>query len=227
MNLTPQQIRLCKQVVNVFETGSLEGDYGAVSIFADGPGGVRQVTYGRSQTTEYGNLEELVQLYVDRHGTSSEQLRPFLPKIGVTPLVDDDEFKRLLKDAGRNDPVMRQVQDVFFDKRYFQPALAWADANGFTLPLSALVIYDSQVHSGGIPGFLRKRFPETPPAKGGDEKRWITQYVDVRQAWLANHSNEILRKTIYRTQCFKREIERNNWELAQLPINAHGVNVGA
>ena len=227
MNLTPLQKSICEHVVNVFETGSIQGDYSAIATFADGPHGVRQVTYGRSQTTEYGNLEELVQMYVDSHGTFSEQLRPFVAKIGVTPLVDDDQFKQLLKDAARNDAVMRQVQDVFFDKRYFQPAMEWADDNGFTLPLSALVVYDSHVHSGGIPGFLRKRFPATPPARGGDEKTWIKQYVDVRQAWLANHENEILRKTVYRTQCFKHEIDRNNWDLSQLPITAHGVDVMA
>ena len=82
MNLTTQQKRICEQVINVFETGSIEGDYGAIVIFADGPHGIRQVTYGRAQTTEYGNLEELVQMYVDGHGMFSEQLRPYLPKIG-------------------------------------------------------------------------------------------------------------------------------------------------
>jgi hypothetical protein len=71
MNLTDQQKRICEQVVNVFETGSVEGNYGAIAIFPDGPHGARQVTYGRSQTTEYGNLEELVQLYVDKHGQFS------------------------------------------------------------------------------------------------------------------------------------------------------------
>lgn len=225
MNLTTQQKRTCEQVINVFETGSIQGDYGAIVIFADGPHGIRQVTYGRAQTTEYSNLEELVQMYVDSHGTFSEQLRPYLPKIGVTPLINDNEFKQLLKDAGHKDPVMRQVQDTFFDKRYFQRAMDWADENGFTLPLSALVIYDSRIHSGGILPFLRKRFPEKPPAKGGKEKTWIEQYVDVRHNWLAHHDNEILRKTIYRTECFKREIARDNWDLSQLPIKAHGVDV--
>lgn len=225
MNLTTQQKRICEQVINVFETGSIQGDYGAIVIFADGPHGIRQVTYGRAQTTEYGNLEELVQMYVDSHGMFSEQLWPYLPKIGVTPLINDNEFKRLLKDAGHKDPVMQQVQDAFFDKRYFQPAMDWADENGFTLPLSALVIYDSRIHSGSILPFLRKRFPEKSPAKGGKEKTWIEQYVDVRHNWLAHHDNEILRKTIYRTECFKREIARDNWDLSQLPIKAHGVDV--
>ena len=225
MQLSVQQKRICEQVINVFETGSIEGDYGSVVTYADGPHGVRQVTYGRSQTTEYGNLEELVQMYADANGTFSEQLRPYIAKIGVTPLIDDKQFKQLLRDAGRQDSVMQQIQDVFFEKRYFQPAMQWADTNKFTLPLSALVIYDSFIHSGSILDFLRKRFPEVPPAKGGDEKTWIKQYVDTRHKWLANHPKKLLQQTVYRTQCFKREIARNNWDLSQVSINANGVKV--
>lgn len=152
-------------------------------------------------------------------------MRPFIEKIGVTPLADDQQFKQLLRDAGRNDPVMRQVQDDFFDKRYFQPAMSWADNNGFTLPLSALVIYDSFIHSGSILGFLRKRFPELPPAKGGNERAWISQYVDARQNWLATADNKLLHSTVYRTKCFKNEIVRENWDLGQVPITANGVDV--
>lgn len=225
MNLTALQKRICEQVVNAFETGSTQGDYGALVIFSDGPHDVRQITYGRSQTTEYGNLEELVQRYVDAGGDFSEQLRPFIPKIGVTPLVDDKNFKQLLRDAGRKDPVMQRVQDDFFDRRYFQPAMEWAETNGFTLALSALTIYDSFIHSGTIFDFLRKRFPEVPPAKGGDEKTWIKQYVDVRHEWLATHPKPVLRATVYRTRCLKDQIARDNWDLSQLPIDANGVKV--
>jgi chitosanase len=225
MNLTDKQKHVCEQVINVFETGSVQGDYSSISIFHDGPDRIRQVTYGRSQTTEYGNLHELIQMYVDANGTHSSQLRPYLDKIGIIALVDDSQFKQLLRDAGRNDPKMRQIQDVFFDQRYFQPAMAWADQNGFTLPLSALVVYDSFIHSGSVPDFLRKRFPELPPARGGNEKTWVQQYVDTRNDWLANHSNPVLHPTVYRTQCFKQEISKGNWDLSQLPIKANGVNV--
>ena len=144
---------------------------------------------------------------------------------GVTPLVDNKQFKQLLRDAGRKDLIMQQAQDAFFDKRYFQPAMEWAGSNGFILPLSALVIYDSFIHSGSILGFLRERFPEVPPAKGGDEKTWIKQYVDARDHWLSNAENEVLRRTVYRTSCFKKEIARGNWDLSQLPIDANGVDV--
>jgi len=217
--------QLLERILNVFETGSTEGDYGNISIFHDGPGKIRQVTYGRSQTTEYGNLKRLVRDYSNAGGTFSLELGQFVDRIGVTPLVDNAEFKNLLKRAGREDSVMRPVQDKFFDEVYFQPAMDWADSHGFTLPLSGLVIYDSFVHSGKIRQDIRNKFAEVPPSAGGEEKAWITAYVKARQSWLANHSNPELHPTVYRTKCFKREIDRNNWDLTQLPINANGVDV--
>jgi chitosanase len=225
VQLSLQQKRICEQVINAFETGSAEGDYGALVVLADGPHGIRQITYGRSQTTEYSNLEKLVQMYVDAGGMFSAQLGPFVPQIGVVPLTENKEFKQLLRDTGRKDPVMRTIQDEFFDEQYFQPAMQWADANQFTLPLSALVIYDSFVHSGGIFGFLRKRFPEVPPAQGGEENVWIQEYVDTRQEWLATSPKKLLQATVYRTQCLNREIARDNWDLLQVPIDANGVDV--
>jgi len=225
MNVTADQKSICEQIINVFESGSPQGNYAAIAILKDGPHKERQVTYGRSQTTEYGNLHELIEMYVKAGGIYSEALRPYLAKIEVTPLADDATFKQLLRDAGKKDPVMRQTQDSFFDTRYFAPAMAWAETNGFTLPLSALIIYDSFIHSGSILGFLRKRFPASPPAAGGNEQDWITQYVNARHDWLANHENKILRGTIYRTTCFKAEIARANWDLSQRPINANGIPV--
>lgn len=224
MRLTSQQKRTCEQVLNAFETSSARGDYSNISIFADGPNGSRQITYGRSQTTEYGNLRELIEMYVAAGGSHSEALRPYAERIGNSPLVDNRDFKRLLREAGR-DPVMQGTQDAFFDKRYFEPARRWAETQGFALPLSMLVIYDSFIHSGSILGFLRSRFPELPPTGGGSEKRWITQYVDARHNWLANHSKSVLRNTIYRTRTLRGEIDRDNWELATLPIDANGVPI--
>jgi chitosanase len=225
MALTPSQRLVCERIINVFETGTIRGDYGNISIFHDGPHQIRQVTYGRAQTTEYGNLRELVQMYANAGGMFSSQLAPFVPLIGRTALVDNAEFKALLRRAGHEDPVMAQTQDVFFERRYFQPALKWANDNGFSLPLSMLVIYDSFIHSGGILDFLRSRFAERPPARGGDERTWISQYVEVRNDWLATNSNPALHPTVYRTQCFAREIARQNWDLSQLPIVAHGTPV--
>jgi chitosanase len=225
IDLTPAQRRVCERVINVYETGTITGKYGAISIFRDGPNRMRQITYGRAQTTEYSNLRELVQMYADAGGRFSEDLRSFVPRIGLTPLVDDETFKSLLRRAGNDDPVMRETQDEFFDRVYFRPAAQWAVDNGFTRALSMLVIYDSFIHSGSVRSFLRSRFPELPPARGGDEQTWIRQYVEVRHRWLANHDNPELHPTIYRTRDFAREIARGNWDLVLLPYVANGVPV--
>lgn len=223
--LTDQQRRVCEQVINVFETGTIAGKYGSISIYNDGPNRIRQVTYGRSQTTEYGNLRELVAMYASAGGRYSEQLRPYVEKIGRTALVDDQTFKNLLKSAGNEDPVMRDCQDVFFDRRYFQPALRWAVENGFHYALSVLVIYDSFIHSGSILGFLRERFTERPPAQGGNEKIWISEYVQARHAWLSTHTNPPVRASAYRTRDLLREIDSGNWDLSALPFKANGTPV--
>jgi chitosanase len=225
MDISAKQRLVCERVVNVFETGSIKGKYGAISVYNDGPHRVRQITYGRSQTTEYGNLARLVDMYVKAGGTHAAELAPYVQLIGATPLVDNDAFKALLRRAGESDPVMWATQDRFFDLAYFQPALKWATDNGFVLPLSMLVIYDSFIHSGGILPFLRSRFAELTPKKGGDEKAWIRAYVEVRDRWLTTHSNPDLRPSAYRTRDLLREIKGGNWDLAHLPILANGVRV--
>ncbi|MCE1198675.1 MAG: chitosanase [Marinilabiliales bacterium] len=222
MELTNQQIRICEEVVNAFESGMAGGYYGALTTNEDGPHGVHQISYGRSQTTEYGNLEELLTMYVTENGLYAAAISPYLPKIGVIPLWNDLHFLQLLKDAGKNDPIMKQTQDRFFRAKYFQPAIQWLDDNGFILPLSAVVVYDSYIQSGSILGFLRKRFPESVPVRGGQEKIWITEYTRTRDAWLRNHTSMLLRNSAYRTECLLQEIERNNWLLSKLPIEANG-----
>ena len=217
--------RLIERVVNVFETGTPEGKYGQITILADGKNGTRQITYGRSQTTEQGNLAKLIEMYILNNGTYAEQFSKYIDKIGKQPLVDNKTFKDLLRTAAKEDEIMRSTQDEFFGLAYYNPAFEFFTKNGFTLPLSMLVIYDSYIHSGGILQMLRKRFGEYPPAKGGDEKKWITSYVDIRHQWLKYHTNPILQRTIYRTQCFKDQFAADNWMLDKLPVKANGTEV--
>ncbi len=226
MILTTTQRTLIERVINTIETGKPDGDYSNISIFADGPHDIRQITYGRAQTTEYGNLRKLIIMYSEQNGINSLALQPYIDKIGSDKLlVDDAVFKKLIREAGRNDPIMRQIQDQFFDEVYFLPAMKWADDNGFTLALSALVIYDSYIHSGQILWLLRNMFKESPPAAGGNEKKWIREYVNARHDWLSNHHRPAVRKSIYRTQAFKEQISKNNWDLKTVPILVNGTNV--
>ncbi len=219
-----------EQVINAFETGSAEGNYATLvklRDYNDPETNTRivQVTFGRSQTTEFGHLKSLVEDYIDNNGVRANELKPFLSRIGKKPsLATDDNFCNTLKDAGKNDPIMKVSQDQLFDAKYYQPAFGWFSENGFTLPLSLLVIYDSKIHSGSILPFLRKKFSTVVPASGGNEKEWITNYVNARHNWLANHSDSLLRKTVYRTECFKEQLLHNNWDLTQT-INANGVKI--
>jgi chitosanase len=216
---------LVQRVLNAAETGTADGAYDDITILPDGKGGTRQITYGKSQTTEQGNLAKLIRLYCDKGGAYGAKFAPYLPVIGVKPLVADSTFKDLLRRAAKDDPVMKLSQDEFFDEVYWKPAFEWFKTNKFTLPLSMLVIYDSYIHSGRILDILRKRFAEPVPAKTGNEKKWVEEYLNARHQWLANHSTPILRKTIYRTKCYLGEVARENWHLEILPIQMNGIAV--
>ncbi len=210
------------QVLNVFETGSKDGKYESIAVFKDFTYNKEkyvQITYGKSQTTEFGNLKSLLQMYIDAKGLLASSFKPYMSNLGKIDkglplsLQSNTIFKQLLKKAALEDVVMRNIQDSFFERYYFQPAVAFFVYHKFTTALSLLVIYDSFIHSGGIPDFLRQRFTEAPPLMGGNEKKWITQYVNVRQEWLKNHPNTILNNTVYRTETFKKLITDNNWDL--------------
>lgn len=229
MPLTIVQKQKILRIINVFETGTPEGKYDNISVYRDGPvvNGQRiyQITYGRSQTTEYGNLRRLLELYIQRGGAFGTAFAPFISRVGKQPsLRDNAEFRRLLKDSAQQDAVMRQTQDEFFDIYYYQPALDWFNGQGFAEALSLLVIYDSFIHSGQIRMDIRQRFAERTPVNGGSERVWIDEYVKARHNWLANHSIVALHATVYRTNCFKTQIRNGNWNLAQ-PVNANGTVV--
>jgi chitosanase len=225
MELSREQKSIIEGVINAFETGLAEGDYGCISVYHDGPHDIPQITYGRSQTTEYGNLRVLVERYAASNGIYSIQLGDFADSVGSVSLTENREFRRLLREAGRNDPVMQQIQDKFFEDLYFDPAMKWADDHSFTLPLSGLVIYDSFVHSGSVLWLIRQRFPENPPSLGGDEKAWIGGYLHERHEWLKSHHRPAVRSSAYRTQDLIREVLRGNWDLFQVPVQANGVDV--
>ncbi|MGE8513034.1 MAG: chitosanase [Chryseobacterium culicis] len=219
------------EVISTFENGKRSGGYDAYVAYRDkrlNDNYYRQITYGRFQTTEFGNLKKLIEMYIEANGTYADFFKSYVNEIGKieggipVSLYQNEEFVETLKKAGQNDPIMHTVQEAFFDLRYFQPALNWFKSNGFTLPLSLLVIFDSYIHSGSIRESLRKKFPEYPPNMEGDEKRWITQYTAARHAWLSNYETKEVRASAYRTQTFKNLIVDDNWKLEK-PFKTQGV----
>lgn len=225
MSVSDLQKKAAQAVVNIFETGAALGEYGRVTLL---PGDTGHLTYGRAQTTlASGNLFLLIKRYVNAAGAAfARHLKPYLPRLDDmdVSLDFDGAFRNLLESAG-DDPVMRQVQDRFFDEAYWAPAASAAQALGLDDPLSLAVVYDSHIH--GSWSYIRNRTLEkygTPAARG--ERQWIRDYVTERRDWLAGHRNRLLQKTVYRMDTFLVLMDAGNWAL-ELPFIARGVRVDA
>jgi chitosanase len=212
--------RIIKMIINTFETGRPEGDYGAAALLHDNAG----ISYGRPQATDRGgNLDAIVYRYLDLGGGEyGDKLRPYLDRLETddTARVDPDRPPQWVKDlmkllsAAGEDPVMRQAQDQVFDEAYWVPAAQQAQAMGLELPLSWAVVYDSTIHSGpnDVPR-IRRLFPEVPPSRGGDEKAWTRAYIAARYAWLASHPRHAVRLTVYRMRSLQALADADHWRL--------------
>lgn len=211
-----------QQIVQIFETGTLSNrGYGTVTVAKDGQNGALQISYGIFQITEFGNLKELLQSYIDVGGRYARELLPYMGALGTSPSKATDlKFRHILFLAG-GDTLMHACQDRYFYGKYFKPAETWAKRVGFKTQLALLVVYDSYIHSGGMPTYLLNRVKIST----SNEKEFIKEYVNVRHAWLANHSKKILNNCIYRTETFKHLIANDDWELTKV-TQVRGVKLG-
>lgn len=210
---------LIKQILLAFEQSSTKIKYNKIYTFEDGPNDIKQITLSFG-ITEYGNLKQLIKNYCLKNGSLTKEFTPYIPKIGVTSLVNDNKFLNLLISSG-NDPVMQLCQEEAYDSMYINPAFDWCDKNKFKHNLSKLVVCDSYLQSGCVLQFLRKRFPATVD----NEKEWVKQYCETRRKWLAEHSRTILNKTVYRMDLMLELIKKDDWDLTQSSYNANGVLV--
>ena len=221
--LTPLQKQTAQAIVNLFETSSARGDYGAVTVI---PGDTGHLSFGRSQTTlGSGNLHALLQRYCSNAGARfGPRLAPWLERVEQRDTTLDHELRlhNLLR-ATADDPVMRETQDQFFDAGYWQPAARIAAAMGIATPLGLAVVYDSLIqgswktvrdltidHAGHLAEF--------------GERAWIEAYIATRHAWLAGHRRSDLRATAYRMEAFQRLAEQGYWGL-ELPLVVRGAEL--
>lgn len=213
------------KILNVFETGKPNTIYDKIYIYKDGPNQKAQITLARGYTECGGALWKVLEKYKAKGGMYGDTLLSYKSQSCKEILPNTPKFKNLIISAAQNEQAMRDAQDEVYDELYYAKGEKWAKDNGFTKPLSKLVIQDSFLHSGSILDFLRQRFAAKPPANGGKEEEWIKQYVDARDSWLRNHSNKLLRNTVYRTQFLKDQINNNNWNLDKFPIYPNGVKI--
>ena len=211
--MNPVQKQIAQAIVNIFETGSPRGNYGAVTVI---PGDSGHLTYGRSQTTlGSGNLFLLIKAYCERDDAQFRAvLQPYLSGLERrdTSLDSDPQLRALLREAG-HDAAMRAEQDRFFDDQFFAPACRSAGAFGIATPLGQTVAYDSFVQGGWSTVCAKVGTRPAPEPDGSGEKAWIRRYVTARRDWLLSLKPP-LPGTIYRMDAFEDLIQKQNaWEL--------------
>ena len=221
--LTPLQKQTAQAIVNLFETSSARGDYGAVTVI---PGDTGHLSFGRSQTTlGSGNLHALLQRYCSNAGARfGPRLAPWLERVEQRDTTLDHELRlhNLLR-ATADDPVMREMQDLFFDEGYWQPAARIAAGMGITTPLGLAVVYDSLIQ-GSWKTVRDLTIDHAGHLAELGERAWIEAYIATRHAWLAGHRRSDLRATAYRMEAFLRLAEQGYWGL-ELPLVVRGAEL--
>jgi chitosanase len=232
MPVSESQKKVIDSVLSIFETGRLPtpSAYSTCAILTDGAG----ISYGKHQCTDRsGSLDKIVDLYITRGGKQAEELKQFVPKLATNETAKVDPrnvpswakyLMGVLKTAGA-DPVMQSCQDEVFDANYWIPALGHVNQIGLKTAMGALVIYDTCIHSGpGGVAIIRARFPEAAPCNGGDEKAWVSAYVNARREWLAANKNPIVQGTVYRMDALREIIRTGNWDLST-PLIVRGTKI--
>jgi len=221
--LIETQKKTAQAIVNIFETGSARGNYGDVTLLPGDPG---HLTYGRSQTTlTSGNLFLLLKSYCETPGARyAEALQEYLPRIAGRDLSLDRHvaFEDILRQAGV-DPIMHSVQDAFFDRVYWNPALFSATQLGITEALGVTVVYDSTIH--GSWKLMRDRTTqEFGTVESLGVRAWVGHYLEVRRHWLLTHPKPVLHTTVYRMDALEALLKKGKWDLA-LPLTVRGVYI--
>ena len=233
MTYTPEQKHVVDSIIAIFETGKVPSAsaYSACTVLADGAG----ISYGKHQCTDKaGSLDLVAKKYIAKGGNHAQELAEFLPQLAtnesskVPPAGPHpywlQSLMNLLRIIGA-EKKMQEAQDEVFDENYFLPALNACKSMGLVHPLSLAVIYDTCIHSGpGMVGAMRNKFAAVPPAKGGDEKVFIRQYLDARRGWLASSANPLVQKTVYRMDAFFALVNADAWDL-KTPLTVRNVRI--
>lgn len=219
--LTDLQKGAVQAIVNIFETGVPLGDYASVTLLEGDTG---HLTYGRSQTTlASGNLYLLIKDYTETSDARfAARLRPYLSRLESIDLTldDDADFHAILRSAGA-DPAMQRVQDGFFDRVFWAPAVRSAAYIDSTTALGMAVIYDSRIH-GSWHAIRDRVIKEYGSLSDLGEKTWMWRYVAYRRNWLATHNNRLLRRTVYRMDSMQTLMGSQKWDLS-LPFSVRGI----
>jgi chitosanase len=215
------QKKVCFAMVNIFESSSVLGRYGAIGGLKNDKG---HLSYGRSQVSlSSGHLYLLIKAYCEASDAQfGAELTPYLQRLGDKDITLDEDLnlRNILRQAGQ-DPAMQRVQDAYLDRNFFQPALAAAKAAGLQQPLSQAMAYDAHIQGGWA---TCSHLVNTTLGSVGatvSEEKWIAQYLETRTAYLKRVTNP---DTSYRMVAYGTVVGANNWSLT-LPFTFRGVSI--
>ncbi len=218
--MNPLQKQTCIAIVNIFESGSLTGNYGAVGGLKNDKG---HLSYGRSQVSLMsGNLFLLIKAYCEApEAQFAQELGPFLERLATKDVTLDQDLtiRSALRQAG-NDPTMKRIQDDYFDRNFFQPALAAALRANLQRPLSQTVAYDTHIQGGWQACSTAVNTSLGPIGPKVPEDAWIKRYLDVRIDYLKQHAPQ----TTYRPEAFAKLASGGAWTL-DLPVSLRGLTI--
>lgn len=190
-------------IIHCFETSKIKPDFDEVAVFHDGPGGIKQLTFGSHQFTDAsGSLDRVVEKIISLCEISYNDapwvkvLKNRLPTLkrgttaSIQAIADDMEFRMALIQSAKT-PEGQQAQLQVYDELYVQPAVLACAGSGWESALSLTTVLDSMTHGGWrmIRDLIKVDL---------SEKRWIASYLIRRSNYLTNHPRQILKKTACR-----------------------------
>jgi chitosanase len=191
--LPAAQKKRADMLISVFENATTELQYGYVENLGDGRG----YTAGRAGfCSGCGDLLQVVEEYAK--AVPHAPLAKLLPRLREVAKTSSDSvtgleaLPKLWADAAK-DPKFCAAQDDVSDRLYYEPALKLAAKAGLKRDFSKVAIYEACIQHGtgndadGVPAMMTAaaKIAKTP-ARGGDEAKWLYQFLLIRKATLQN-----------------------------------------
>lgn len=223
--LTEEQRLRAERLINNFEHGTTEFQYGSAEALPDGRG----ITFGRAGfTTQSGDGRDVVARY--SAAKPDNPTAKYLPRLEVLAREEsgsteglDGFIEAVHRAAG--DPSFRRAQDEVQDELYYRPSSRSCDAIGLKTALSRAAIYDTLLMHGagddpdGLPALLERTRKEVggTPASGVDEAVWLSAFLRVRRDDLAHaHKPEtraVWAGSVGRVDVFRTLADQGNTDL--------------
>jgi chitosanase len=223
--LTEEQRLRAERLINNFEHGTTEFQYGSAEALPDGRG----ITFGRAGfTTQSGDGRDVVARYAA--AKPDNPLAKYLPRLDVLARGEsgsteglDGFIEAVRRVAG--DPNFRRAQDEVQEELYYRPSSRFCDAVGLKMALSRAAIYDSLLMHGagddpdGLPALLERTRNEVggTPASGVDEVAWLSAFLRIRRDDLAHarksETRAVWARSVGRVDVFRTLADQGNTDL--------------